>query len=90
MIIFYYYRFNPDYRFDMFKEIQLLPGQFVVINEFYFKDVGYYMFRIVAKSPVDEASESILLNVLDAPCFPPKVMSHYVRNSSLKTLSQAD
>ena len=67
-------RIKPEYRFDMYKDIKLIPNKFVTISQFYFKEVGYYIFRIIAKSPVDERAESIMLNVLDAPCFPPTVI----------------
>ena len=59
--------------FDMFKFITLIPHQFVAIHSFYFKEIGYYYFRIVAQSPVASHREVIMMNILDAPCYPPAV-----------------
>ena len=65
----------------MFKEgITLVPHQFVDIHSFYFREIGYYFFRIVATSPVAKHTELLMMNILDAPCYPP-IVSYISQNS---------
>ena len=64
--------------FDMFKNVDLKPNEFVVVHNFYFSKIGYYFFRIVVESglskpPISTHTEEITMNILDAPCYPPTV-----------------
>ena len=64
---------NPAFVYDRYKEIELKEDRFVILHSFYFNDAGYYMFRVTAKGLVNTLTETIMLNVLDHPCYPPKL-----------------
>ena len=66
-------------RFNMYKDIVLVPNRYVNIHAAYFKNIGYYYFRVtgtklIGKEVIGKPHvEELLMNVLDAPCYPPKV-----------------
>ena len=76
---------KPDYKYDMsIQGIQLIPNQFVGIKELYFPDIGFYFFRIVAKSDVSTHTEQFVMNIIDAPCYPPSVSTCLVIRLSME------
>jgi hypothetical protein len=72
-------KIDKPYKFAMWKDIDLSKlNQYIVIHDFYLKKVGYYLFRVEARRLKEEnvermLTETLFMNVLDAPCDPPTI-----------------